>query len=65
MTSFDARSIVAVMLTATICIAILAPIIGRLFKKGEGPLSDVVIASLTDLLKVAIGAVVGWLSASS
>ena len=59
----DARSVVAVALTLTICAAILAPIVGRLMGITDGPLSDTVVASLTDLLKVAIGAVVGWLSA--
>lgn len=58
----DARSVVAVMLTLTICAAILAPVFGRLFGMVDGPLPDAIIASLADLLKVAIGAVVGWLS---
>lgn len=59
----NARSVVAVILTATICLSILAPIAARLAGLVNGPLPDAIIASLTDLLKVALGAVVGWLAA--
>lgn len=61
----DARSVVAVMLTATICAAILAPIVWRAIGMSETPLPEVVVASLTDLLKVCVGAVVGWLSSGT
>lgn len=59
----DARSLVAIILTLTICFAILAPIIARLTGRTDITLSEAVVASLADLLKVAMGAIVGWLAA--
>lgn len=58
----NARSVVAVLLTVTICISILAPIVARLCGIVT-VLPEPIITSLADLLKVAIGAVVGWLAA--
>ncbi len=59
----DARAVVAVMLTTTICAAILAPILARVLWLIDQTIPEPVAARLADLLKVPVGAVVGWLAA--
>lgn len=60
----EARSVVAILITITICAAILAPIVYRMFGNTNDKLSDAAISGLVDLIKVALGALIGWLSAS-
>lgn len=60
----DARSAVAILLTATVCVTILSPILMRAFGKAQTTMSEAAVNSITDLLKVALGAIVGWLAAT-
>lgn len=57
-----ARSIVAVMFAATICVAVLAPLLAR-FLGVIDQLPEVVVVGLTDLLKYQAGLVSGLLLA--
>lgn len=61
----DARGLVAIILTATICTAILSPIVMRVLGYSQTQLSDTAVEGLTDLLKVALGAIIGWLAANT
>lgn len=59
----EAKNVVAIMLALTICVAILSPIVVRFLNKPQGQMPDLVVSGLMDLLKVALGALVGWLAA--
>ena len=62
----DARSLVAMMLGGTICIVILAPVIGRVVERLSGyeapALSDTAISGLVETLKYVSGGLMTWLT---
>jgi hypothetical protein len=61
----DARSAVAILLTLTVCATILSPVLMRVLGKTNATMSEAAVNSLTDLLKVALGAIVGWLASQA